>query len=350
MLTVQNVATTKPKILNNGLVSPTTPPKFEWQAQGGSDLFPNNYFVLVFYDGSGEEILRTASTTGTTYTLTQAEWEAVLYSYGVNYTVAVAAKQTNAPITGEYISERTNPLNKPLPNDIVRTHTFFTLHRYSEQIEQLQPRQALCYNVIFTVPGQKIIQTFGAGDTILYLYDSAGNLLAMDDDSGYGVNAFLHYNFEADVQYQIKAKFYGDYEFGPIKVAVVPATTYLEEGSNSFNSFEDILSLSIGSQLSMDTSAVPNETRMFVCVPSVGGEYTIEIQSGFDTFLYVIDPRTTEKIEHHVNFDDDTGEGLNSLLTFNFEAGVPYLIIFSAHDPTSLTQEGDLMLYISKED
>ena len=134
-LTYYGMATSRPRMLNSSTLSETTPPIFSWIPQGGSVSFPNNSFVLIFYDEAGNEILRTPRVTATTYTLTQSQWNVVRNSSGDTYSVAVAAKQTDSPITGDYISWKSNSYSK---SDI-------HYHSYTDHCEEYSSTQHKAY-------------------------------------------------------------------------------------------------------------------------------------------------------------------------------------------------------------
>ncbi len=74
----------------------------------------------------------------------------------------------------------------------------------------------------------------------------------------------------------------------------------------------------------------------------------IKPEREFDTYIYVIDPRSSKLVKTNVNYNDDSGEGMNPLLTTTLEANVPYLIIYSAFNPNSLTSTQDLTVKINK--
>ena len=89
-LTYHKMASSAPTAVGGTQVDP---PTFSWYAQGGSNIFPNNCFYLIFFNKFGDEIHKTASITTTTYTLTQDEWSYILYSLGQEYMVAVSSSQ-----------------------------------------------------------------------------------------------------------------------------------------------------------------------------------------------------------------------------------------------------------------
>ena len=88
-------------------------------------------------------------------------------------------------------------------------------------------------------------------------------------------------------------------------------------------------------------------TMVFRYIVPTSGDYTFTITSDFDTYMYVIDPRSSELLVLNVNYNDDSGEGMNPLITTHLDAGVPYLIIFSAYNPHSVPESGDTTLTIS---
>lgn len=125
-LTHHKLATTVPVMQNSPILAEDVPPHFTWNAQGGSSNFPNNSFSLIFYDGSGNEVLRTNATTSTTYTLTQDEWTTIINNCGGYFTVAVSAMQMHEPKTGQYISQRSNTFRR----EDIHFHTY--AHHYEQ--------------------------------------------------------------------------------------------------------------------------------------------------------------------------------------------------------------------------
>lgn len=164
----------------------STPPKFTWTSQGGSTNYPNDSFELIVYDKRGNEILRSGTLTTTSYTLTSAQWQKVLYSYGTTYKVAVSAIQTGNPVapiailpicseTGPYISEVAT-FSKPTASPLSYTMTISNnvTAKLRETTESLQPGQYVDYKVTFDITSRRIVQTFGECDTYIYIYDSTG--------------------------------------------------------------------------------------------------------------------------------------------------------------------------------
>lgn len=180
------------------------------------------------------------------------------------------------------------------------------------------------------------------------LYDSNGNLLASDDDSGYGLNSLISYYFNANVEYIVRVHFYSSSQVGKIKFTVTPARGALNSGASSIQKYEDIYSVKSYTGYTWSTYLEPNYTKAITFTPPSSGDYTFEITSNLDTYIYVIDPRSTEWIIIDVNYNDDAGEGNNAKLTTALEANVPYLVIYSTYNLTSLSQSTYITLNISK--
>ncbi len=359
-LSYYGMATSVPALDSSVAPSQTTPPKFTWIAQGGSTTYPNDRFELIVYDKRGNEIFRSGVLNTTSYTLTADQWHDVLYSYGSTYKVAVSVIQTGTPAsgytatvgpqTGPYISEVAT-FSKPAASPLTYTGTIpaNATGKLKEISESLQPGQYMNYKVTFASTSRRIVQTFGKEDTYVYIYDSTGTLVASNDDGGYNSNAFLNYYFQKDQQYTIRVKFYSADETGEFKLSITPATTMKNSSSASLSSYESIYSISNSNSGSLTVSLYPHNTTILTFTPSVTGNYTFTINSSLDTYIYVIDPRSAEPVIRNGDFNDDDGEGQNPLLTKRLEAGVPYYIIVSTYNPSTMTSPTTVTLVYSKE-
>ena len=336
-LTYYKMATTKPSMSNASSVSQTVPPRFSWAAQGGSSRYPNNSFALVFYNSSGTEVLRTATTTSTNYTLTQSEWNSVLYSYGKTYTVSIAATQTDYPTTGEYISSRSVLYTKPMPETLTQSFSVSAINRYTEKIVTLQPRQYIDYTVTFETGGPKLIQTFGPKDAELYLYDSDYNLLSEDDDDGYSLNALISTSVTANTPYIIRVKFHSDNNSGEIKLSIVP--TYHHDNFESAYGPYKITTVN----WSLSTDRVALFRYRFDNSENI--TFTMSSSTNTDTYLYLIDPESTSAITRYNGsnysadnlYDDDSGGSLQAQLTKSVQANKVYLAIISFYNPHTMS-------------
>jgi hypothetical protein len=130
-------------------------------------------------------------------------------------------------------------------------------------------------------------------------------------------------------------------------LAITPAYGSLNAGSSFLNKFEDIYAFKNVESATFGTFAEANYTRVLTFTPPSSGSYTFTINSSFDTYIYIIDPRSSNAIAY-TNYDDDYGEGMNPMLTITLTANVPYVIIYSAYNPSRLTERKDLSVLISK--
>jgi len=157
----------------------------------------------------------------------------------------------------------------------------------------------------------------------------------------------IKYYCSAGVSYKIRVKYWGAATYGETKLAITPANGALKSGASDINTYENILEAS-AQTYSLASNAQKDYTKLLVYRPSSAGSYTFTIESDFDTYIYVIDPRSTELIASGINYDDDSGTNLNPLLTTNLDARISYLVIFSAYNPNSLTSTKNLTLKINR--
>ena len=211
--------------------------------------------------------------------------------------------------------------------------------------------------VTFKNTGNRVVQTFGANtlyhDGYLELFDLEGNLLDYSDDDGYERNALISYNFQADVAYRIRVRFcLSSTQSGDIRLGIVP--TY------SYNDYDNIYSLTDYTRR-LTWSFAQNNVKMLTYNYSTTRELTMTVTSNADTYLYIIDPSSTEEY-YEVWADDETitsnypslanddyynedGEYVyNSKLKKTFNAGIPYLVLVSAYDPSSAESTGSFYI------
>lgn len=208
--------------------------------------------------------------------------------------------------------------------------------------------------VTFANAGNRVLQTFGANtishDGYLEIFDMQGTRLDYDDDDGYERNALVSYNFKANVSYRIRVRFYNtSTQSGAIRLAIIP--TY------SYETYEDIYSLTDYTR-GLTWSFAQNNVKMMTYKYTTSRELTMRVSSEVDTYLYIIDPRSAKtcyivrssddetvtsdypSIANDDYYDEDGEYTLNSRLKKNFEAGIPYLVIVSAYNPSSAGSVG----------
>ncbi len=221
--------------------------------------------------------------------------------------------------------------------------------RYTERVIDILPSHYKEYQVTFSSAGNRVIQTFGANtlshDGFLEIFNIDGTRLDYDDDSGYENNALISFYFEANTTYIIRVKFcVTSTYFGNIRLAIIP--------TNDYSTYEDIYNLTDYS-LGLTWNFIQNNVRLLTYQYSTTRDLTMNLSSEIDTYLYIIDPRSTELT--HIA-DGTTTKGLDSLynddhdglrdseITKTFDAEVPYLVIASAINPSLSTSVGEFYL------
>lgn len=223
--------------------------------------------------------------------------------------------------------------------------------KYAERRTYLIEGEYADYTITFATAGTKLIQTFGTLDTELKLYNSSGTLIDSSDDEGYDTNALLSFYVSANSTYRVRVKFHKSTTVGWVRLAITPAFAVREADVDSMSKYEDIKNFT-GTSLSWYSYAQNNYTRVITFTPTTTGTYTIELESVFDNYLYVIDPRSSEKIVSNVDYNDDGGGNGQAKITRTLEKNVPYLIIYSQWNLsasfTNLDEGDDLRVKISK--
>ena len=231
------------------------------------------------------------------------------------------------------------------------TNTHWMNSKYAERRTYLIEGEYADYTITFATAGTKLIQTFGTLDTELKLYNSSGTLIDSSDDEGYDTNALLSFYVSANSTYRVRVKFHKSTTVGWVRLAITPAFAVREADVDSMSKYEDIKNFT-GTSLSWYSYAQNNYTRVITFTPTTTGTYTIELESVFDNYLYVIDPRSSEKIVSNVDYNDDGGGNGQAKITRTLEKNVPYLIIYSQWNLsapfTNLDEGDDLRVKISK--
>jgi hypothetical protein len=328
-------------------VNATAPPILTWKVNGSAHN-PNNRFQVVFYDVNGNQKYITANISSNqandsiyTYSVTAAQWNAVLANFSGTAIINIAVKGylTGTPVSGPYISAY-KTVSVVLPS---KTLTIAKNNRYTEEIVSLNAGEYKEYIVTFVAGGQKLIQTFGPKDSYLELYDSSGVKIAGNsstDDAGYSLNALITYNVSANTPYKIKVRFYSTSQSGSTRLAIVSAAIY--------NQYENIyISPTDGSSYSANLTVGRVELLRYTSATTK--TLTIQTDSSVDTYLYLIDPRSAEPISSNFSmqsvYNDDGGVNLQAKITKTIDANIPYLIIVAAYNPA--TSSGSFILKFS---
>ena len=259
---------------------------------------------------------------------------------GIAVNVMYAAQE--AGVLVPYYSVITNNFDGTSSNP-TETVSISSSQRYYEDKVTIGKGEYKDYYVTFKSSGTKVFQTFGTKDAYLYLYDSNGNLLTSNDDGGYSLNALIRYYCSANVQYKIRVKFYSSTQSGETKLAITPSYGALKSDSSALNTYEDIYNTS-SSNFTFNTFSNKGYVRLFTYTPSEKAYYTVETEGNVDTYVYLIDPRSTYLLSS-ADYNDDAGEGLNASVNKELAANVPYLIVYSRWDLTGTDSNFSLRIY-----
>ena len=180
-----------------------------------------------------------------------------------------------------------------------------------------------------------MIQTFGYKDTVLELYTHDGAFIKSSDDEGYENNALISHEFSSNTQYKVKVKFYRPISIGEIKLVILP--------SDSYTNYKDINGFEYGS-IYTNVNLPVNKVKLFTYIPYNTQQYNITtdlatlVNEYYDTYLYVIDPRSTTPISNNFEkpsvYNDDGGDNFQARIVKSLTSNVPYLIIVSTYNIT----------------
>ncbi len=336
-------------------------PVITWET-GGSDTNPNNKFLIVIYDAQGnivhnnvidilntnnmgENITYNQSNHTVSYTLPESDvavWDAMVEKYAgtFSFKIEVSGYHTETPESGPYISGTRNyTLSKP--NIELDIPSGAAANRYIEQTIRLDEGGSCYVKVRFNTSGYRLVQTFGSKDTKMSIYaDPAGDVLASNDDAGYGVNGLINYNFNAGVDYYIKVQFYSSTVYGDFRLAVTPAHNGSSLSPDCITDFDNVQTLPVSEYKAITPVLSPGESEVALFIPTITGNYTIATRGDRDMYLYLIDPTSSEVIGEGGGYkNDDSGEDYNAYLSVNLQAQKKYLIIYSLYNPASATSE-----------
>ena len=156
-------------------------------------------------------------------------------------------------------------------------------------------------------------------DTYLQLVDArTGRALAIDDDSGSGLNSQLTFVAQAGRIYNIRATSFGARRTGTYTLRATTASPTFNIGLNQARS--GVLSASDGRN-PLRSGSYSEDYRLTGV--RVGQRVQVDLSSSrFDTYLQLVNASTGNLI----SFNDDGGPGLNSRLSFVAEPRTNYLL------------------------
>ena len=206
--------------------------------------------------------------------------------------------------------------------------------RYYEDVAILVGQNFKDYYVTFQDAGVKLIQTFGPLDTYMFIFNGSGQLLVIDDDSGYGDNAAYWLTANADETYRIRIRCAYSSDRGATRLAITPAERVRGSGVDNCTKYEDIFAITNSTNMTFTSYAQRLVTAAITFTPPTAGVYKVEVESVFEPYFYIIDPTTNRPLNTGTGDMGNTESMYASLstITSKLKVGIPYLIVYSQLD------------------
>jgi hypothetical protein len=198
-------------------------------------------------------------------------------------------------------------------------------------------------------------------DPLLEVIDAnTGNLLAQDDDGGGNRNSLINaLTIEGGKDYKIRVTSYGglnqpgNYPYD-LQVAVPQGDVLVQPRESSFNGEVQTGNFVIfDGELNEDDFTFPaptggatlvDEYQLSVQIPGQSVNISVASNdSSMDPYLEVIDARTGQVI----NFDNDSGGGVNSQLNFGSQPGIDYRVRVTNNSASNTNSLGGYRLTAS---
>ena len=315
-------------------------PTFSWTANGygfsttsfGYKHFENTTFTLSCYNSTKSLIFAKENITATSYTLTQSQWCDVLASTGSSYFIAVNGYSSLGGLTGPYYSQLFS-FTKPSSLQNTPNLTTISAKRYFEQVVGIPAGAKWRMGISFPYSGKKVLQTFGTNDTKLWLYQADGTtLIASNDDSGYGTNAFICLEAVANTQYVLEVGFYSSSTSGTTKVSITPFVGCLANGETSYSSYNSFVNINTYPTFTWGSYLFGNSSKIVTWSPPEDGNYTVRLESDFDNYLYVVDPTSSAPLVMNVDYNDDSNGSTNASLTNDYSSSKKYYVVYAQYN------------------
>ena len=269
-------------------------------------------------------------------------------AYSTHYYVRVSSYQNNggAP-TGAYKSDLFL-VEKPQLADFNESLSFGSDKRIIARPIYLAPGQSIAYTITSSRGGEVVFQTAGTEGTRLYLFNDSNALLAQSEyrsgyiAHGYYYNGFIRYSLQPNVPYKLRVVGSSSVTLSDTKLIVCRPLAFTQNWDpyNTAVSLENIVSDNFYYGLWCERYKL----SLFNYTPSTSGRHSIQLSSGFDSYLYVIDSYTGQMWQ-----DDDSAGNLDAKVTINnMVAGREYLVAFTQYDPTDTLSDGDVEVHMWK--
>lgn len=262
--------------------------------------------------------------------------------------------QAYGVITPYYITIKTDyngvAIN-PVKNIEITDNTHSDAHKnwgYCDEIVALGQGEYYDFRIYFKYGGEYNIQTFGINDTYLSLYNENDLELASNDDSGYNRNALINYTIQEDATYIVRLKFYNSSTSGVIKLVI-------NRTSDNITSNDDIIYTNSRDFKFYNNVAMGGSCFQFIYKPLENRKYLIETQGSFNSFIYLLDPRSTLSSQEYTAYSEDNSAclhnnngsgGRNAKIERRLAKDIPYIIIYSTNTKTAAS--GSIALKINE--
>ena len=177
--------------------------------------------------------------------------------------------------------------------------------------------------------GGKLLRVWTGGDrdTEISLYDTEGNQLAADDDSGEGGNASISYEASEGtllvkaIEYEgLPGLYYFNYRLSPVPVP---------DGYEPDDTMEEATEIRIDSDPQERNLSAPGDMDWVFFKVAKKGSFGIRAASDVDTYLELYDAEG-EMLDEN----DDWEDGLDSYLDIGLEAGTYYAAVYALDEET----------------
>ncbi|NBR06899.1 MAG: hypothetical protein EBT92_14150, partial [Planctomycetes bacterium] len=160
-------------------------------------------------------------------------------------------------------------------------------------------------------------------DTIVSILDASGNVFGFNDDSNGTTNSSLVFQANNNNLYYIRVSGYGG-TIGRFDISITDLTSNVAETDGAGTDLSNTTALTIGVPRTGNISSAGDQD-FFSITASSNGVLTISLvagdSSGLDTYLYLYNSEKQLILE-----DDDSGSGLNSLISTNVLTGQTYYL------------------------
>lgn len=185
------------------------------------------------------------------------------------------------------------------------------------------------YRLTGVSAGQQVRVNLSASfDTYLQLVNaSTGQVIDFNDDSNGTLNSELRFTVQSGVNYVIRTTSYSSGATGSYTLAtttsgaVIGANQAITGALDSTDPSNPLRSGSYRDDYTLTGTTVGQQIRINLNAAA----------NSFDTYLQLVNASTGEQIA----FDDDSGEGLNSELTFTVQSGINYVIRATSYSASS---------------